>query len=52
MSTQNTVSRTLNPASPVWIPFAVNFGILLIAFGNYAYSYTPIKSTASIITPP
>lgn len=48
-ATTNTVKRTLNPASPQYIPVALNFGFLLLAFFNYAYNYTPMKSSASII---
>lgn len=37
----NPVSRTVSPASPVWAPFALNVGILLVAFGYRLYNYMP-----------
>ena len=40
----NPVSRTISPASPVWAPFAVNIGILLVAFGYRLYNYIPSPS--------
>jgi len=45
MAVQNTVTRTINPASPVWIPFALNLGFLAIIGGVALYNYidTPIN---------
>jgi len=42
---QNTVTRTIDPASPVWIPFALNLGLLAIIGGVALYNYidTPIN---------
>jgi len=40
----NPISRTINPASPVWAPFALNVGILLVAFGYRLYTFTPKPS--------
>jgi len=36
---QNTVSRTLDPASPVWIPFVLNIGLLAIIGGIAVYNH-------------
>ena len=44
MAEQNPVSRTISPASPVWAPFAINVGILLVAFGYRLYNYMPSPS--------
>jgi hypothetical protein len=40
----NPISRTISPASPVWAPFALNVGILLVAFGYRLYNYSPMPS--------
>ena len=44
MAQQNTVTRTLDPASPVWIPFVLNLSFLVIIGGVALYNYidTPL----------
>lgn len=44
MAVQNTVTRTIDPASPVWLPFVLNLGILAIIGGVALYNYidTPL----------
>jgi hypothetical protein len=44
----NPISRTISPASPIWAPFAVNIGILLVAFGYRLYNYTPSPSVQQL----
>ena len=36
---QNTVTRTLDPASPVWIPFVLNILLLAIIGGVTLYNH-------------
>lgn len=45
MAVKNTVTRTIDPASPVWIPFVFNLGLILIIGGVELYNYidTPIN---------
>ena len=45
---QNPVSRTLSPASPIWAPFAMNAGFLLAIFAYNLYNYIPIASAVSL----
>ena len=44
MAVQNTVTRTLDPASAVWIPFVLNLSFLAIIGGVALYNYidTPL----------
>jgi hypothetical protein len=45
MAAVNTVTRSFDPASPVWIPFVINIGFLAIIGGVALYNYidTPIN---------
>jgi hypothetical protein len=48
MTKQNPVSRTIDPASPIWIPFAFNIGLLLLAFGYRVYNYKDSPSVTQL----
>ena len=41
---QNTVTRTIDPASPIWMPFLINIGFLAIIGGVALYNHidTPL----------
>ena len=39
---QNTVSRTIDPASPVWIPFVLNISLLVIIGGVALYNHIDV----------
>ena len=52
MTKQNPVSRTINPASPIWIPFAFNVGLLLLAFGYRVYNYKASPSVTHLTGSP
>ena len=42
---RNTVTRTIDPTSPVWAPFVINIGLLAIigAVRLYNYIETPMN---------